>query len=259
MMLNLSVALIALAGFVCLALAAERQGEQLLGRVPMPAVRRGCRTAGWLLLGAALLVCLEGWGDTIGGVAWVAWIGVVSAVLAFALPRWTEKPARPLPIEATAPLSASRRWLAAVVLCAVPVAFGIVLAQAPVKPVLRDDALHGEIGPWTFSLAEADLNAPQMILGETPFKKYQLRFCEACDAQIRAAYLKVHKPRSLRGAGITFGGARWDRSVEIQLPSRGGPDTEVWLTVEGKDGSVHQRGWRMDEISPATARWYAQR
>lgn len=259
MMLNLSVALVALAGFFCLALAAERQGEQLLGRVPSPALRRTCRAAGWFLLAAALLLCLRGWGDTIGGVAWVAWIGVVSAALVFVLPRWTEKPARALPVVPPAPVSARRRWLTVAVLCAVPALFGVGLAQAPVKPVLRADALHGEIGPWTFSLAESDQQTPQMVLGDTPFKKYQLRFCEACDAQIRAAYLKVHKPRSLRGAGITFGGSRWDRSVEIQLPSRGGPETEVWLTVEGKDGSVHQRGWRMDEISPATARWYAQR
>ncbi len=94
---------------------------------------------------------------------------------------------------------------------------------------------------------------------DIPMKGYQVRFCETCDAEIRAAYLKVNKPRSLRGAGIVFNGARWDRQVDIQLPANTTADSELWLTVVGKDGAVHQAALRMDEVSPTTVSWFGQR
>jgi hypothetical protein len=63
------------AGFAALALATERQQEELLGRVLTAARSRLLRATGWLLLGAALLVAVRGWG---WGFTLVAYCGHLS-------------------------------------------------------------------------------------------------------------------------------------------------------------------------------------
>ncbi|WP_341644794.1 hypothetical protein [Thauera sp. SDU_THAU2] len=55
---------------------------------------------------------------------------------------------------------------------------------------------------------------------------------------------------------MAFMGQRWERRVEIPLPSTTRADSELWLTVVGKDGSVHQTMMRMDRASPATVAWF---
>lgn len=202
------------------------------------------------------------WGWSIRAVAWLGWLCVTGAALVFALPRWTEKRklAKAMPASALLPPS-SRLWcaLALVLLTAGPIAFAWSLYVAPVKPLLRADAIQGQAGPWPFTLAEVDRDPPKLMVRDIPTKAYQVRFCEGCDAEIRAAYLKVHKSRSLRGAGIVFNGSRWDRSVEIQLPGNTRAGSELWLTVEGKDGSVHHVAVRLRDIAPTTAQWFEQR
>jgi hypothetical protein len=100
---------------------------------------------------------------------------------------------------------------------------------------------------------------PDLVAMDIPMKSYQLRFCATCDEQIRAAYLKVNKPRSLRAAGIVLNGVRWDRSVDIQLPANTTPDSILRLTVVGKDGEVHQAQVPLADVSPATVAWFQQR
>ena len=91
---------------------------------------------------------------------------------------------------------------------------------------------------------------------DVPMKEYQLRFCETCDSEIRHAYLKVNKPRSARAVGMAFMGQSWKRRVEIPLPSTTHADSELWLTVVGKDGKIYQTALRMDQASPATVLWF---
>ncbi len=91
---------------------------------------------------------------------------------------------------------------------------------------------------------------------DVPMKEYQLRFCETCDSDIRQAYLKVNKPRSARALGMAFMGPSWKRRVEIPLPSTTQADSELWLTVVGKDGVIHQTTLRMQRASPATVLWF---
>lgn len=266
--LNAAMLLSSTGGFLALALASEKPGAALMGHQPAPAQRWGLRLLGWPLLALALALGVIGWGPGVGGVTWLGWLAAAGAGLVFALPYWERARAAPparerraaAPVPLLPPLRA--RPLRAAVLAAVilaPPAYLAAVALSHEQPVRRADAITGQAGPWRFTIAEYDRRVPRILLGDFPTKSYQIRFCDACDDQIRAAYLKVNKPRSLRGAGLVFDAERWNRFVEIQLPNSTGPDSEIWLTVEGKDGSLHHASFPIRRISPATADWLQDR
>ncbi|ENO90445.1 DUF3325 domain-containing protein [Thauera linaloolentis] len=265
--MHLSILVLSLLGFCALAFATERHAKHLLGRMPAPGWRRMARVAGWLLLFVALAQGIAALGSGVGITLWLGWLSIAALALVFALPKWPwqppvrENPARNRPRDdagqsPAVAVSRSRRWVAAGLLAATVAVFAIALLRVEPQPLQREDAIQGTLGPWSFTLAEADRNAPEVVDMDVPIKAFRLRFCEACDADIRHAYLKVNKPRSMRAAGMAFEGARWEREVEIQLPANLQADSELWLTVVGKDGSVHQAAWSMERVSPATVAWF---
>lgn len=265
---HLAILLISLAGFAALALATERHAEHLLRRVPAPQWRLLARVIGWALLAIALALGIASMGTGVGITLWLGWLSIAALALVFAFPKWPWQPqqrsaARPARAAQAAALPPAppraRRWVAAGLLAAVPVVFLLALKATPIAPLLRADAFAGQVGPWSFRLAESNHNVPDLVAMDIPMKSYQVRFCEDCDAQIRAAYLKVNKPRSLRAAGIVLNGARWNRSVDIQLPANTTADSMLWLTVVGKDGEMHQAPVRLADVSPATVAWFKQR
>ena len=265
---HLAILLISLAGFAALALATERHAEHLLGRLPAPQWRLLARVIGWGLLVGALALGIASMGTGVGITLWLGWLSIAALALVFAFPKWpwqpqqraAARPARTAPAAALPPAPPRlRRWLAAALLAAVPVVFLLALKATPIAPLLRADAFAGQVGPWSFRLAESNHNVPDLVAMDIPMKSYQVRFCEDCDAQIRAAYLKVNKPRSLRAAGIVLNGARWNRTVDIQLPANTTADSMLWLTVVGKDGEMHQAPVRLADVSPATVAWFKQR
>ncbi len=272
MILHLLVLLLGLAGFTALAMAMEKHCKHLLRRVLEPRWRLTARVVGWLLLVLALALSIHDLGASVGLVAWVGWLSVAALVLVFYLPKWPwqppvrEKPARKSrrqTEEAAAPAPVvlrhhRGRWLAGALLVATASVFAGSLISADLQPLLRDDALQGEVGPWSFTLAEADRKAPEIVDMGVPLKAYRIRFCDACSLDIRSAYLKVNKPRSMRASGMAFEGRGRNLGVEIQLPANLTEDSELWLTVVGKDGSVHQASWRMSEVSPASVAWFEQ-
>lgn len=272
--IHLAILLISLAGFAALALATERHAEHLLGRLPAPQWRLLARAIGWALLAIALALGIGALGTGVGITLWLGWLSIAALALVFAFPKWPwqprerVKPARPAKAGAAAPAGAlalppapprTRRRVAAGLLVALPVVFLLALKATPIAPLLRADAFAGQVGPWSFRLAESNHNVPDLVAMDIPMKSYQVRFCEDCDAQIRAAYLKVNKPRSLRAAGIVLNGARWNRNVDIQLPANTTADSMLWLTVVGKDGAMHQAPVRLADVSPATVAWFKQR
>lgn len=265
-LLNVAMMILAVGGFFALALASDRPGSEMIGRKAKASERLGLRLTGWPLLVLALSCGIFGWGNGVGMTTWIAWLTLAGSALVFVFPvveRARERrdpkarPRRPAPpVPLSPPLrSMSGRALVLVLLIGAPLVFLGIAAFSPSQPVLREDAVQGQVGPWTFSLAEFERRAPKIMLGEHPTKTFQIRFCDACDDEIRSAYLKVNKPRSLRAAGMAFGSDRWNRSVEINLPNSTKPESEVWLTVEGKDGTLHYASWPVAELSPATANW----
>ncbi len=257
---HLGILVPGLLGFVALALASERHGEQLLGQQAAPVWRRPARLAGWLLLALSLAWAVAMLNAGIGSTLWLGWLTVAGLAIVFALPAWSrhEKPARRMPAAGVG-AAGPARWLALALLLATAGGFGMLLWQACSQTKESDGAIRGAAGPWTFTLAEADRGAPEVMAMDVPMKTFTLRFCDACDTQIRQATLKVNRPRSPRAAGMAFMGQRWERKVEIPLPPTLRADSELWLTVVGKDGSVYQHAWRMDRVSPATVTWFEQR
>ncbi len=110
------------------------------------------------------------------------------------------------------------------------------------------------VGPWTLELAEWETGAPK-IDPAGYMKTFTMALCAGCENQIRAVYVRVGKPRSLRAAGSIFFGTPHRAFATIPIPERTGPGDDLWLTAEGWDGSMHQAPWPIATASPDTVTW----
>ncbi|WAH65058.1 DUF3325 domain-containing protein [Xanthomonas hortorum] len=81
------------AGMLALAVAMHRHYEQLTGRRTAPVTQRWLlRSIGTCLLFAALVLCVLGWGGTVGTMLWLGFlsVGALWAALGLAYaPRWS--------------------------------------------------------------------------------------------------------------------------------------------------------------------------
>lgn len=288
--LNLAVFIISLAGFICLALASDRQGEFLLHRTPSEKERRIFRLFGWPLLAVALALCWQGWGWSMGTVAWLGWLTMAGAGLTFYLPWWPwqeKKPvrAKPAPVAKAAPKAvgadntastssdaiagengvaptasrfSTRSLVFASPLLAIPAAFMIYLTQQGPEPVFRNNALQGQIGPWSFALAETDDKAPISGPSGAHRKAFQIRFCKTCDPHIRRAYLQVSKPEPMPAPRQAFNNTRWTRAVDVAIPPNSQLEHQLWLTVEAKSGEIYHQAFDFHQVSPVTAAFIQQ-
>lgn len=111
------------------------------------------------------------------------------------------------------------------------------------------------VGPWRVDVAEYMSNAPvdQGLAGH--MKTFAIRWNPEDADRIKASYLKIGKPRSLRAAGVVLSGSPYRQMADVPIPDRAKPDDALWLTVEGWDGTVHQAAIPLSEASPATIAW----
>ncbi len=116
-----------------------------------------------------------------------------------------------------------------------------------------------QVGPWSLRLAELHDAAPHNEGPAGYLKEFNAALCAACIPQVRAAYLRVGKPRSLRTAGAIFFGSPYRMGASLPIPPRTGSDAELWITLEGWDGSVHQAAVPLSVASPTTLAWLKQR
>lgn len=115
------------------------------------------------------------------------------------------------------------------------------------------------VGPWSVRLAEWNLLPPRLDGDAGHMKTFSLALCAACTAQVKAVYIRVGKPRSLRAAGAIFFGSPYRQLANLHVPDQTTPDAEVWITLEGWDGSTHQVALPLAEVSPVTAEWLEKR
>ena len=93
---NFLVFALCYAGLSCLCLAMDRHHAQVWGREATPAARRCLGCIGWLLLGAAMLPCVRGWGGSVGIVVWFGFLSAGALLLVAGLglaPRWAARAA----------------------------------------------------------------------------------------------------------------------------------------------------------------------
>ena len=116
-----------------------------------------------------------------------------------------------------------------------------------------------EIGPWSLQLAELRDEAPRPDGPAGYMKSFNAALCDACIEPVKAVYLRVGKPRSLRTAGVIFFGTPYRLGATVPIPLRTQEDADLWITLEGWDGSVHQASIPLKQASPATVACLKQR
>ncbi|MGX1176005.1 thiamine pyrophosphate-binding protein [Pseudomonas sp. R151218B TE3479] len=128
--------------------------------------------------------------------------------------------------------------------------------------LFRGDAGLGErevgevqVGPWSLRLAEFRNEAPRVQGPAGPMKHFNAALCQSCIGQVKATYLRIGKPRSLRAAGVIFFGSPYRMGALLPVPPKTQPDAELWITLEGWDGSMHQASIPLSQASPATVTW----
>jgi hypothetical protein len=114
------------------------------------------------------------------------------------------------------------------------------------------------VGPWSVRMAEFKLIEPEAEGRAGHAKTFALALCPACVDEVKAAYLRVGKPRNIRTAGALFSGAPYRQTAEIRIPETAGADDVLWLTLEGWDGALHQATIPIRDASPLTAAWLAK-
>ncbi|MFK8333216.1 thiamine pyrophosphate-binding protein [Pseudomonas sp. BJa5] len=112
-----------------------------------------------------------------------------------------------------------------------------------------------QVGPWSLRLAELREDAPRADGPAGYFKAFNAALCQACIREVKAAYLRIGKPRSLRAAGTIFFGPPYRMGTNLPIPAKTRADAEIWITLEGWDGSLHQAAVPLAKASPATVAW----
>lgn len=112
-----------------------------------------------------------------------------------------------------------------------------------------------QVGPWSLKLAELRDDAPVADGPAGHFKAFNASICKTCIDQVKAVYLRIGKPRSLRAAGTIFFGPPYRMGTSLPIPAKTRPDAELWITLEGWDGSMHQASIPLAKASPATVAW----
>lgn len=269
---DLAVLALSVTAFTCLALTTQRQGAILLGRPATARQKLWLRLAGWSMLVLALLLSIRGWRGNFGPLLWFGWMTMAALAVVLAITYWpwrkqvparAPRPARETPaVPSGLPPVGLRAWrgVLAVLCIGLPLWLGWALYQTPMHPLLRADAVQGQVGPWTFVLAEEDQDEPPEATASGVFVKHlMLSFCDECDREILAAYVRLRESSSPKSLGLMFRGERWEREGVLIIPPAAASQDQVWLTVVGKDGKVHQTALELARISPAAARFVEEK
>lgn len=112
-----------------------------------------------------------------------------------------------------------------------------------------------QVGPWSLRLAELRDEAPRSDGPAGYLKGFNAALCDACIEPVKATYLRIGKPRSLRAAGVIFFGTPYRMGTQLPIPEKTRTDAELWITMEGWDGSMHQASVPLAKASPATVAW----
>lgn len=108
------------------------------------------------------------------------------------------------------------------------------------------------VGPWKLHLAESRVQPPK------PLKSFEAALCEACIGEVKAVYLHLGKPSSLKMAGSLLSGSPYDMSASISIAADSPTDSELWITMEGWNGAWYQASLPLSAASPTTVNWLKQ-
>ena len=107
-----------------------------------------------------------------------------------------------------------------------------------------------QVGPWSLKLAELKERGPELDGLSGYMKNFNAELCEACAKRVKATYL--------RAAGVIFFGSAHRLGASLPVPKNTPTDAQLWITMEGWDGSVHQAAIPLAQASPKTVEWLGQ-
>lgn len=80
-----------------------------------------------------------------------------------------------------------------------------------------------QVGPWSLRLAELRNEAPRPDGPAGYLKGFNGALCNTCVEQVKATYLRIGKPRSLRAAGVIFFGTPYRMGASLPVPEKPKP------------------------------------
>ncbi|AMB85751.1 thiamine pyrophosphate-binding protein [Pseudomonas agarici] len=159
-----------------------------------------------------------------------------------------------------------RRWRFHLNILLILIPLGLMPKYFANESLFRGDSGLGErelgsiqVGPWSLELAELRDELPRFAGPAGYMKSFNAALCERCINQVKATYLRIGKPRSLRTAGVIFFGSPYRMSASVPIPERTRLDENLWITLEGWDGSMYQAAIPLSKASPATIAWLKKR
>lgn len=123
------------------------------------------------------------------------------------------------------------------------------------KSLGQRDAGVATAGSWAVRIAELETGPPAPEGKAGPVKAFALSLHGRAATEVKAVFLKVGKPRSLRTAGSIGFGDPFRQLVDVRVPETTPPDAALWITFEGWNGSVREVSMPLAEASPATVAW----
>lgn len=142
---------------------------------------------------------------------------------------------------------------------ATPFYFDAVAMSRGEKGLGERDLGQHQVGPWQIQLAEWDTNPPWKDGVASHMKTFTLSLCQACIPEVKAVYMRIGKPRNLRTAGAISFGTPYRQFIAMPITDNATPDADIWLTMEGWDGSLHQMSIPLADASPSAVAFIQRR
>lgn len=144
-------------------------------------------------------------------------------------------------------------------LVAMPYYFESLAMSRGEKGLGERDLGEHQVGPWQIHLAEWDTNPPWRDGVASHMKTFSLSLCQACIPEVKAVYMRIGKPRNLRTTGAIAFGTPHRQFISVPITETATADADIWLTLEGWDGSVHQISMPLAKASPSAVAFIQRR
>ncbi|MDN5063605.1 DUF3325 family protein [Aliarcobacter butzleri] len=257
----LFVIILAILGFLFLAITRKRESEILLNRIVLEKEKMLFKTFAWSFLVVTFFVCVYLWTFSYGIFLYLAVLILASLlVIVFIGFKAYKKEKNNFENISSKEKNESlekfrfAKIVGIIALVLLPLGVAYSLFTLPKYPLQSENAIKDKIGEFEFVLAEHISGKGFVTIQGMPMQTFHLRFCQDCDLKIKYAYLRINKPRNLSNAGIVFDSPYWDRTSTIQLNNLN-DKSELWLTVVSSNGEVYQKSWSVKETFPKTLEW----
>ncbi|WP_419677558.1 DUF3325 family protein [Aliarcobacter lanthieri] len=261
LVLYLFVIILAIIGFLFLAMGSKKESLVLLNREIPNKERILFKSFGWAFLVITFFICVYLWTFSYGMFLYLAVLILASllVIVFIGFKAYKKEKNNFENISSKVENKSLEKFdfvkiVGILALVLLPLGVAYSLFTLPKHPLVSENTIKDKIGEFELVLAEHISGKGFITPQGMPMQTFHLRFCEECDLKIKYAYLRVNKPRNLSNAGIVFDSPYWDRTSTIQLNNLN-EKSELYLTVVSSNGEVYQKSWNIKENFPKTLEW----